>query len=48
MAVWQVTGKRETGSPMTLREFPSWWRAVLWMARMLRNNRIVMIVKIDE
>lgn len=48
MAVWQVSSKQEQGSPMKLREFPSWWRAVIWTARNLSGCRIVMIVRIEE
>lgn len=48
MTVWQVSSKRESGEPMKLREFPSWWRAMLWAVLKLRGCRMVMIVKIDE
>ncbi len=48
MAVWQVSSKQEQGSPMKLREFPSWWREMLWAALKLRGCRIVMIVRIEE
>lgn len=48
MAIWQVSSKQETGSDMELREFPSWWRAMLWAALNLKDCRIVVFVKIDE
>lgn len=48
MAVWQISSKQDVGSPMKLREFPSWWRAMLWGALNLRDCKITAIVKIDE
>lgn len=48
MTVWQVSSKREVGEYMELREFPSLWRAVLWLALHMHSRRIAVIVRIEE
>lgn len=48
MTVWQVSSKKKAGSALELRDFPTWWRALLWATRKIRLNQNVVIVRIDE
>lgn len=48
MKRWQVSCKREPGETMEMREFPTLWRAVLWLIGNLGRYRITVIVRIEE
>lgn len=45
---WQISSKRESGDDMELREFPTLWRAMLWLIRNVKRYRITVIIRINE
>ena len=48
MTVWQVSSKREVGEYLQMREFPSLWRALLWLILHMGQNRVAVIIRIEE
>lgn len=48
MTVWQVSSKREVGDYLELEEFPSLWRAVLWLILHMSRRRVAVIIRIEE
>lgn len=48
MGIWQVSCKETAGGKMLLREFRTWWRALLWVAGNIRKQKITVIVRITE